>query len=341
MALVDCPFFLFGMGNRKKYYYRNFTLFSIENGVEMTFDAQNEEIYPDKYQVIITLRDGSAVRLFENEEGFFAEQNGESVCLAAGHINLPDFEDYKHPELLRILHHEVLISVDGGKPYPNVFVYHKPWYRDGAMVALVLEKTGNTELIKDWVLSLDAFYDRNNGGHCEPDNLGQALYMLSLFADASHPMVPKIVEEARRIWQEGTGLYGIIDGAEHPVYSAKWLKFGLDALKLDSSWVKIPEVADGYSELFWMAYKDNHVAMPKKDYDDLYPYLWWASQHFYQMDVPQKHLQLKYPLTNETLASEAKYEDIRILCEEYADNNNASPHSWHAAEMFLYLIDKK
>ena len=34
------------------------------------------------------------------------------------------------------------------------------------------------------------------------------------------------------------------------------------------------------------------------------------------------------------------YEKIRHRSNNYANAENASPHTWHAAEMFLYLIEK-
>jgi hypothetical protein len=40
-------------------------------------------------------------------------------------------------------------------------------------------------------------------------------------------------------------------------------------------------------------------------------------------------------------ASQAKYPEIAPLSEEYAKNKCGAPHSWHAAEMFMYLIEFK
>jgi hypothetical protein len=40
-------------------------------------------------------------------------------------------------------------------------------------------------------------------------------------------------------------------------------------------------------------------------------------------------------------ASQAKYSEIAPLSEEYARNKCGAPHSWHAAEMFMYLIEFK
>ena len=43
----------------------------------------------------------------------------------------------------------------------------------------------------------------------------------------------------------------------------------------------------------------------------------------------------------EIKASEADYDAISPLSEEYAKNKCGAPHSWHAAEMFCYLIEMK
>ena len=101
--------------------------------------------------------------------------------------------------MLRVLHHEILINVINGLPMPNFLVYRKPWYRDGAMMAMVLQKTGNLEVIRDWILNLNEVFDRNNAGEIEADNPGQALFLLSLVADRKHPFVPKILETLKRV----------------------------------------------------------------------------------------------------------------------------------------------
>ena len=47
------------------------------------------------------------------------------------------------------------------------------WYRDGAMVAMVLKQTDNVDLIEDWISSIEDVYDLQNGNNKEPDNLGE------------------------------------------------------------------------------------------------------------------------------------------------------------------------
>jgi hypothetical protein len=43
----------------------------------------------------------------------------------------------------------------------------------------------------------------------------------------------------------------------------------------------------------------------------------------------------------EIRASEANYDAIAPLSVEYAKNKCGAPHSWHASEMLLYLIEMK
>jgi hypothetical protein len=254
---------------------------------------------------------------------------------------LPDFKEYKYAKQLRILHHEILISFYGVLPVPNIYVYHKPWYRDGAMMALVLDKTNNIELLRPWVMSVTELYDKNNWGMSEPDNLGQLAYILSFFTDKSYPLVDKIIEEAKRISVDGC-LTGITDGNDHSVYSTLWLKFGLSKLGADTSFIKIPNRFDSYARMFWMdrseVERDTYFA---NEYDEKYPYLTWAVDHFEGNPVNESRIEIKYPMSWEIDASQAKYPEIAPLSEEYARNKCGAPHSWHAAEMFMYLIEFK
>ena len=45
------------------------------------------------------------------------------------------------------------------------------------------------------------------------------------------------------------------------------------------------------------------------------------------------------PLTWEAEASQADYSGIGSLCDEYERRKVAAPHTWHAAEAFLYLLE--
>lgn len=336
MIKPENKFFLFGMGNRDKYIYKNCSLISYKD--RKTVYAWNnctEEFFYDEYKVVLTKKSGESVVIYENEEGLFVNEK----CLTASKINLPDFENFKYPKQLRILHHEILINIIDGKPVPNYFVYKKPWYRDSAMMGMVLKHTNNLHLIKDWILSLEDLYDLNNAGIKEPDNLGQLLFLVSLVSDKSHPLVKKIIEEARRISCNGV-LTGLTDFNDHRIYSTLWLKFALKQLEIDVDFINIPNEFDSYARMFWMD-KDGieRDAVYNNEYNWLYPYLWWAVKHFEKEPIDEQLLEITYPMSWEKEASQAKYEDISLLSSVYAENKFSAPHTWHASEMFLYLIE--
>ncbi|MBO5212450.1 MAG: hypothetical protein J6B60_02815 [Clostridia bacterium] len=347
MIKPEKQFYIFGMGHREKYIYKNSALIEFKtNNTVYYWDVEKEEFIYDKYTVILGLKNGETVIITENTQGVFIkrEKNAvlkEEICLADDEILLPDFEEYKYPAQLRILHQELLISFLDKFPVPNFYVYKTPWYRDGAMMALALEKTGNISLLKDWALSITELYDKNNSGNSEPDNLGQLAYILSFFVDKEYPLVKKIVEEAKRITVDGV-LTGLTDYGHHEIYSTLWLKFGLERLGIDTSFIKIPKEFDSYAYMFWMDRAGIDTSTPyENEYNEWYPYLWWAVKHFKKEPIDEKYLEIKYPMSWEICASEARYELIAPLSEEYAKNKCGSPHSWHAAEMFMYLLEMK
>ena len=340
------------MGHRRKLLFRAGTLSDALTGeVLRAWPDAAERIIPDKYRVELNLASGGAVVITEDEDGVWLEQGGRPDCLTAAPVQLPRFEGHPHAALLRILHHELLVNVMPHGPVPNFFVYPKPWYRDAAMVAMCLERTGNVGLLRDWILGLRDPFDHNNGGRSEPDNLGQALYLISLVADASHPLVEAVLGAIGQFAQ-GWHIMGITDGAEHPVYQTKWLKFGLRSLGQEDPW-EIPAVRDSYSSLFWWDFKEAHVPGPRfgenGDWQPVsgrietgacphFPYLNWAEAHFYGEPPPLHLLGTDYPLTWEAHASEAQYAGTAPLGPEYVARRLCAPHTWHAAEAFLYLL---
>lgn len=336
------PFYIFGVGMREKYLYRAGTLLEVATGrVVQKWELESEQFFPEEYKVQIKLRDGNDITIFEDESGVWLSAGSARTMLAGTNapVRLPRFDDLPYAKTLRILHHEVLIGVTRQGPVPNPLVYAKPWYRDAAMMAKVLKETGNLDHIRDWILSLREPYDMNNGV-AEPDNLGQALYLISLVSDKNHPLVPRILEEAERIAVRKNGikyLDGITDGAHHPVYQTKWLKYGLKALGLPDDWT-IPPIADSYSALFWMDYKDQYI--PTRDSGDRtnYPYLAWACAHFHGAR-PGPLAENSCFLTWEANSSQANYRGMAIINDEFVRARVAMPHTWHAAEAFLYLIE--
>ena len=81
-------------------------------------------------------------------------------------------------------------------------------------------------------------------------------------------------------------------------------------------------------------------AVIENKYNEKYPYLWWAVKHFENEPIDEEYLQITYPMSWEICASEANYEGSRIISDKYVENRVGAPHTWHASEMFLYLIEK-
>ena len=47
-----------------------------------------------------------------------------------------------------------------------------------------------------------------------------------------------------------------------------------------------------------------------------------------------------YPLTWEAHASEAHYDGLKIIAPVLAEKKISPPHTWHAAEAFLLLLNE-
>ncbi len=337
--LPAVPFFLLGMGDRQKFVYRDGVLRDARTGREVRrWAIKRELIAPSAFTVALETQDGRQVFLVEDEEAVWLEEGAERTPLSRGRILLPTFAGHRHASVLRVLHQEVLINVIDGRPMPNFMVYGKPWYRDGAMMAMVLKRTGNLGLIEDWILALREPYDRNNAGETEADNLGEALYLVSLVSNRDHPLVPILLRELKR-FEKGRHIEGRSDFALHPVYQTLWARYGLRSLGLDDPY-EVPQVADSYASLFWMASEEDRPrAQPVIESDD-YPYLTWAGSHTTGLREG-KLSDRDYPLTWEARASQAEYRGMSVIDPVYVDLNLCAPHTWHAAEAFLCLLERK
>jgi hypothetical protein len=335
-SLPAVSFYLFGMGPRRKLIYQDGMLRDARSGeILRRWDVVREIILPAEYTVLLETHSGATVQIFENEEGTWLSEGGDPAALSRSTLRLPDFAGVRHAPILRVLHQEMLVNLVEEGPVPNFLVYRKPWYRDAAMMAMALQRTGNLDLLRGWIESLEEPYDRNNAGETEADNLGQALYLLSLAGGSSHPLVPVLLEEMER-FRDGKFLRGRSDFAEHPVYQTQWAKFGLQVLGLPDA-LEAPLLPDSYSALFWWDYQDRHVEGARFHELD-YPYLDWAEAHFYgEHGGPTGDRD--YPLSWEANASQADYAGMGILSPLYVEQKLCAPHTWHAAEMFLYLID--
>lgn len=348
--LPDVPFFLFGMGNRPKFIYRDGLLKDALTGdTYRSWSISQQTIVPNAYAVKLRSTAGTPVRLYENEVGIFIQEGTQPAVLVEGSaipLQLPEFSEYQYDQILKVLHHEILVNIVDSKPLPNFLVYDKPWRRDAAMMAMCLEKTGNLDQIKEWVLSLEEPYDYNNKmdgiPEQEADNLGQTLYLLSLFTDQNHPLVAKILEEVpsyEKKWLGVRYIEGRSDFEAHAAYQTKWLKFGLKRMGLDDPY-QVPRINEGYNTLFWWDYQDPARENEQVEVWKDYPYISWAKDHYFgtrNSPISNK----TYPLTWERNASQANYERIKMVDATYYLDSNASPHTWHAAEVFLYLMEFK
>jgi hypothetical protein len=332
-------FHLFGMGpgRRKLLYQAGGLLRDALNGeVIRRWEAHEEKIVSGEYRVEL----GEA-RIVEDEEGVWIEERGDRVALTRSPVKLPRFDGHPRAALLRALHAELLVNVMPWGPVPNLWVYPRPWYRDAAMMLLCFQRTGNHTLLEPWVNGLDKPWDRNNAGQPEADNLGQALFMVSLVGDRRHPLVETVLK-AVPTYQRDRHIVGLTDYAEHPVYQTKWLKYGLRHLGLDDPY-EVPSVFDSYDVLFWMDFRDQHVPGPRFETRSaqLYPYLAWAEAHFHSEPPPMPVNESATPLTWEGKGSEADYWRMAIVSREKASERVCLPHTWHAAELFLYFLDQK
>ncbi len=336
-------FLLFGFGHRRKVVYQSGTLRDALNGeIIYAWNVRSVSFEPADYRVVLETGDGVVI-VVEDEEGVWIEEHGDRRCITRSPVRLPTFAGHPRADLLRALHAELLIHVLPWGPVPNIWVYPRPWYRDSAMMAMALAKTGNAGLLDEWIAGIYKRYDFNNSS-AEPDNLGQVLYLASLSDGRDHPVVEKVMAEIPKC-ATSDHLVGTTDYAQHPVYQTKWLKFGLAALGMDHSAWKIPAVFDSYSALFWMDFRDQHVDGKRWEPDPLraepYPYLNWANAHFYGDPPPEPIEADSFPLTREGKGSEANYRRMRIVAPDFATARVCSPHTWHGAEIFLYLLDER
>jgi hypothetical protein len=339
MKMPHHPFFLFGMGNRRKFLYKGGTLFDALTGeILRSWSPINEYISPHEYCVRWQSREGKMYSIREDEEGVSLKVEGTQTFLTQGPIRLPDFKGSSHAQLLRVLLHEILINVLDGKPLTNFLVQSLPSYRDAAIICEVLNKTGNLHLVKEWLLGLDQPFDYLHGK--EPDNLGEALYLISLASDRFHPLVP-IIHRSIETFRKTDYIEGRTEGGEHPVYQTKWLKFGLKSLGLPDEF-KVPVAFDPYSSVFWMDYRDignNGPPFPEKIKESS-PHLAWAEAHFHKWNPPMPTASRNYPLSWEVQTGQGYVHGMGLISPDLAGKEIITPHARHASEMMLYFLDK-
>ena len=336
-------YYYFGLGNRKKYLYKPNKIIDIETKKEIiSFKEKEHLIIPNLYTVIIETMDGDFIQIKETEEGVFYIVNDKEKTLEGtkNHIDLYDFSNQKYSNIKKVLYGEILFNIKDSVLYPNIIVYDKPWYRDGAMAAMVLKYTNNTDLIKDWVMKIDAIYDLQNAGIEETDNLGELLYILSTQEDINYDLVNRIEEEAERIAssnEDGYYIKGQTDFGDKFLYQNLWYKLGIESVGREYPFDLsiIPE--DRYALMTWWS---DYQTIDKNPIESLeFPYLAYATRHKIGTGRITMNRNL-YPLSWEMHASQAKYDNYEGLDNLMMKDKISPLHTWAASELLLWLLDE-
>lgn len=339
---IRSEFFIFGMGLRDKYIFTNknnkWMLIDYYNNKTILENIICEEIDASNYKVKGYLENGIKFEIYEDQNGIFLKKGQDIQILDDGvYVNVPDFSGSRYEKELKILFNEIMVNITQNGPTPNFIAYPEVWYRDAAIIAMVLKETNNINHIEEWVNSIDKIYDEQNGNK-EPDNLGQLLYILSLVDNPNEKLIEEILNEARNLKNGNKYINGITDGNKHPVYQTKWLIYGLKSLGLDYSEYQVPNIKDSYSSLIWF---DNIEDIDSNNQiietNDRWPYLYYARLNFYNEKLEFKSG--NYPISSELEPSKANFDNLAVINEKLVENKLVVPHAWSAAEMFFYLLN--
>lgn len=335
-------FFIFGMGLREKFIFtknnENYDLIRYKNGERVLKDLKLDNIDYENYKIYTVNSENEQILIYENENGIYVEKNNEVIVLDDSvKINIPDFSEYKYKSELKRLFNEVLVNVTSEGPKPNFLAYDEVWYRDAAIIAMVLEKTDNIEQIDNWIQNIDKIYDEQNAEK-EQDNLGELLYILSLSENRNEDFINNIIEEVKSLTKETGYLNGITDDEYHPVYQTKWLIYGLNRLGLNTNNYVVPDIKDTYEPLTWF-YEKNNNEIGNIKFNKRWPYIYYAHLNYYDEYIKINTNTNTYPLSSEYKPSKANFEKMSILNPIYNEIGLVVPHAWSASEMFLYLIN--
>ena len=348
-------FFLFGMGNRSKFVYKDFKLTNIEND-SVVYSVPNaicDSIMPSEYCVQIKT-ENEIIEIKEDEKGIWILNKNNKQLLPGKKciINLPSFNQFKYGKVLKVLHHELLFNIRDHRIFPNILVYKEPFYRDAFMASLCLEITGNTTLLHPWISETTDIYDMQNGEE-EPDNLGELLYLLSFLPSNSiqglkNKLLNEIVEKTIRK-DEYLYIKGHTDGADNAEYQTQILKLALQKNGISEDFTNTPTEDSGdYYDLCWFTKGNNHRRTLLRFYQDFrfnfddspFPYLQWARSHYYSNYNAAFNLQ-DYPLSWEKRGGIAHFEGMAIISKRAVEEQICYPHIWTAAEMFLKLYEEQ
>ena len=379
----NSDFFSFGMGDRKKMIYKKGKLIDLKTKqVIRSFDFTHEMIIPNMYTVLLLDQAGQITRIYEDETGVHIEKGrmakiwedwnnynqweddrlnnretrlveniaSETITTSKNKINLPNFEDSKVGRVLKVLHQEVLINIDHGKPRTTLMARtnESGLYREGMVAAMVLEKTNNTWLFEDWMKQISSIYDcRNklekNEAKCteSADNPGQLLYLLGAITNSRQDLTNKIKAEVKQKVVNGE-FVGEVDGEKMGYYPTALLINGARKNKIDLGYDFNLGKADKYLGLTWWL-NDYKEAKHGNIVDPMHPAKEWASVH----QEPGHYglttiLDEAYPLTFDGELTKAEAEEQKIINEHYSHEKGPKLSSiWHASEMFLMLGNRE
>ena len=108
--LPDISFFLFGMGNRHKYLYKEGKLIDCLTGkTKYSWDFKSDMVVPSSYAVSGLTNDGHKIIIFEDTKGIWLSDQGGLVKINQLDcpINIPEFKDNRYGEILKVLHQEI------------------------------------------------------------------------------------------------------------------------------------------------------------------------------------------------------------------------------------------
>ena len=334
-------YYYFGMGNRKKLLYRNNSLIDISSSKEIyTFKEKEHLIVPNRYMVLIETIDNEYIKIYEDSEGVHFSINDKDTIIEGtnNHIDLYNFDNQKYQNIKKVLYSEILFNIKDSKIYPNIIVYDKPWYRDAAIVSMVLKNTNNTNLITEWVNSIEDIYDVQSDIR-EPDNLGELLYILSTQEERNEELIDKIVDEANRLADEnpnGYYIFGKTDYSNEFLYQNLWYKLGIESVGRDFYFELDTIPKDNYSAMCWWS---NYTAFGDNEGSIEYPYLTAAKYHKLRKGRIIVNSN-NYPLSWEKNASKANYDNyLNINVNDLAYDRISELHSWSAGELLLLLLD--
>ena len=332
-------YYYLGMGNRKKIMFKDNSLYDITSSKELySFKIKDYLIIPNIYTIIIETEDNDYIKIFEDNEGVHLSVNDKDLIIEGtdNYIELYNFDNQKYKNIKKELYGEILFNIKDSKIYPNIMVYNNVWYRDAALVSMVLKNTNNTNLISDWVNNITEIYDLQNKCNKETDNLGELLYILSTQENRNEDLINKIEEEAEKIASSNSNgyyLYGKTDYNDEYLYQNLWYKLGIESVGRTFNYDLNSIPKDNYSKMSWWS---DYFVVGDNELNVDYPYLTNAKYHKLRKGKIIMNIN-SYPLSWEMNGSEADYS--KNLNEKDAYNSLSSPHSWSASELLLLLLD--